>query len=228
MPIILAVILIVGALFAGNSIVNPQVESVPTEETPVETPTPSPTPTLYRMLTPTPTLAPLAPAKTKSFSNDPIVDCGTDWQKTHGKTVRAKKSLCDSWVDCQIGDQNIRGPKSTCDDALRKIEEAKKQREGMVNCQTQSGWTHMTKDDCTKAQNAWGNQILDNTKQENQKIIEMFHSFENEIWQATNLDQLDNIRERLRQIQVPEPSIQNYIGTLISIIEERIKILQQR
>lgn len=66
MPIVIAIFLIIGAFFAGNVMMNPQVESVPTEGTPVETISPSltPTPTPIIYVTPTPYSTPKPPNET--------------------------------------------------------------------------------------------------------------------------------------------------------------------
>ena len=222
MPIVIAIFIVIGAFLAGNSIFNTQVKPAVIKEVKIVTPSPSPSPTS----TPKPSFTPVPKPMATSDPN-PYIKCRF---KSGVKELR--KSQCDSMVDCQVGENWIPSTKEDCN----KLQQANRNnvpnnQSGTVNCQTQSGWVNMTKDDCTKAQNAWGNQILDNTKQQeqaNQKIIDMFHSYENEMWQATNLDQLDNLRERLRQIQGPDPSIQNYIATLIRLIEARIKILQQQ
>lgn len=230
MPILIVIFIVIGAFLTGNGMMNPQTEpavtpeeiKAVTEEVKI-TPSPSPTstPTLLPSFTPVP--KPMA-----TSDPDPYIKCRF---KSGVKELR--KSQCDSMVDCQVGENWVPSAREDCN----KLQQANRNnfpnnQSGTVNCQTQSGWVRMTKDDCTKAQNAWGNQILDNAKQQeqtNQEIINAFRSIENEVWQATNLDQLDNIRERLRQLpQAPDSSIQDYIGTLIRIIEARIKILQQQ
>lgn len=231
MPIIIAFIIIISGIFVTANVADKVLEKQIQQGF-------QPTPTTSPTSTPTPTPVPQTKDTTTEFSAnpDPIVKCGPF---KNGEYLQVTSIECKNMTSCQLGDKWIPMKKEECKvaqearlkETIQKINELKDKIGNTVNCQTQSGWVRMTKDDCTKAQNAWGNQILDNAKQQeqtNQKIIEMFRSFENEMWQATNLDQLDNLRERLRQIQGPDPSIQNYTGTLIKIIEERIKILQKQ
>ena len=251
MPIVVAIFIIIGTFLAGNSIFNHQVKPTVTEETLMKMLSPSLTPTQI----PTTDLDPIINC-TSSHPN--CLGQSIKGKQSECKNIYccvypdkavllSDKSQCvsssnqqaKSNIDC-IGPDGKHSQKTQkeCDGfnaAWRKPQQANRNnvpnnQSGTVNCKTQSGWVNMTKDDCTKAQNAWGNQILDSAKQQtNQEIINGFRSIENEIWQAKNYDQLDNIRERLRQLPpAPDPSIQNYIGTLIRLIEARIKILQQQ
>lgn len=99
MPIILLFVLIIGAFLAGDVMMNPQVESVPTEEIPVET------------LTPTlqPTVTPIPKVK-DTRADDPFIDC----KFPHSGLKKLKLSECSISTDCQVGNEWIPMKKDEC------------------------------------------------------------------------------------------------------------------
>ena len=135
MPIVIVIFIVIGAFFAGNSTINPQAKPTVTSEEikavteEVETITPSFSPTpipQHKIVNPTPL----------PTVYDPIVDCGTDWQKANGKTAKTKKSVCDSFIDCQMYGGIFRFPKDKCD--------------SLVTCQLDGKTMRMTSQDCEK------------------------------------------------------------------------------
>ncbi len=171
----------------------------------VETPSPSP------ISTPIPT--PMPQVKVNQIAPtpyDPIVDCiGPD-----GKHSQKTQKECDdfnaAWVKPQQANRN----------------NIPNNQPNTVNCQTQSGWVRMSQDDCNKVNAEWANQLHEELN--NQFKIHVYQDLEQEAKIDSTLDQLDNLRERIRHIQTSSPEEQNYANTLIKFIEARIKILQQQ
>lgn len=220
MPIILVYVLIISGIFVSANVADKILEkqiqqgSQPTLTVikEVQTATPSPTSTPTPIPVPQVKINPISPTP-----YDPIVDCGSDWQKQNGKTTKLQKSICDSWSDCNINDKVVRMSKQMCIDYQAKA--------NIVNCQLGDQWTKMNKDDCTKAQNARGSKIQ-SQQNDVENAMRTLAGLDAESWGAKNLDQLDNIRERVRQVQSSDPSVQEYANQIISFIEERIKQAQ--
>lgn len=117
------------------------------------------------------TVIPISPTlKPKTTSSDPPVDCRSDDEKSKSSTpLWTKKSVCNTWVDCHVGDRTIRGPKNTCDSAQAKLAVAKQQyddRKNLVSCQLRSGWKTISKDECIRLQDEWRKQIESQTSLE--------------------------------------------------------------
>lgn len=237
MPIIIAFIIIISGIFVTANVADKVLQKQITSFQPTPTASPTPTPTSVPQVK----VNQVAPPP-----YDPIIDCGTDSQRQKGITTsKVKKSTCDSWVDCQMGfGLAVRVPKEKCDALINcqvgdiatkttSVEECEQrkgkvsvgQQSGLINCQTQSGWQRMSQDDCTKAQNAWKSQIQ-SQQNDVENAMRTLAGLDAESWGAENLDQLDNIRERVRQVQSPDPSVQAYANQIISFIEIRIKQAQ--
>lgn len=111
MPIIIAFVIIISGIFVTANVADKVLEKQ-IQQVKVETPSPSPT-------SAPPTSTPVPQVKINQVAPtpyDPIVDCVSDWQKQQGQTNKAKKSICDSWVDCQMGfGVAVRVPKEKCD-----------------------------------------------------------------------------------------------------------------
>ncbi len=207
MPIVVAIFIIIGTFLAGNSIVSHQVKPAVTQETKIETPSPSPT------STPTPTPVPrVKGSQIAPTPYDPIVDCiGPD-----GKHSQKTQKECDDF-----------------NAAWRKPQQANRNnvpnnQSSTVNCQTKSGWFSVTKEECVRLQDEWKQDILKDVIRQQDQQLNLVLALEREAYVANTLDQLDNIRERLRQIKTSDSYAQDYINSVIGYIEARIKILQQR
>lgn len=222
MPIVIAIFIVIGAFFAGNSIVNHQTKpAVTLEEIKAVTEkvktTLSPSPTLIS--TPSPSFTPI-PKSIITSDPDPVIKC----RFPHSGVKELRKSQCDIMVDCQVGNGWIPATKDNCNN-LQQSNVSNNQQD-IVNCETQSGWVRMSQDDCKKLNAESANQLHEELN--NQFKIHMYQALEQEANIDSTLDQLDNLRERIRHIQTSSPEEQNYVNTLIRFIEARIKILQQQ
>lgn len=225
MPIIIAFVIIISGIFVTANVADKVLEKqirqgsqpTPTAIQEVQTPSPSPssTPTLLPSFTPVP--KPMA-----TSDPDPYIKCRF---KSGVKELR--KSQCDSMIDCQVGENWVPSAKEDCN----KLQQANRNnvpnnQSGTVNCETQSGWVRMSQDECKKVNAEWANQLHEELN--NQFKIQMYQALEQEAKIYSTLDQLDNLRERIRHIQTSSPAEQEYANTIIRFIEERIKILQQQ
>lgn len=140
-------------------------------------------------------------------------------------------------IDC-IGPDGKHSQKTQkeCDDfnaAWRKPQQANRNnvpnnQSGTVNCQTKSGWVSVTKEECVRLQDGWKQDILKDVIRQQDQQLNLVLALEREAYVANTLDQLDNIRERLRWIKTSDSYAQDYINSVIGYIEARIKILQQQ
>ncbi len=201
------VVIMLGTFLGGYKLFQSATHKTQVEKILETTPSPSPTST--------PTSTPAPQVKVNQIAPtpyDPIVDCiGPD-----GKHSQKTQKECDDF-----------------NAAWRKPQQANRNnvpnnQSGTVNCQTKSGWVSVTKEDCVRLQDEWKQDILKDVIRQQDQQLNIVLALEREAYAANTLDQLDNIRERLRWIKTSDSYAQDYINSVIGYIEARIKILQQR